>query len=197
MKKYKLVTVKSEISKDSGFKYLRLEYAPADSLSVNGFDADILSALETITNNTQRNIVDVLSSRVFTADGKPDIAASDTFCKTVGPAFKALMEKNILFDVEEVEVKVAPYYRINNGVVDTASSHDTMTVQVVLNPATGQPFVNNAAQGKANSRLRNGTNMYITVENYNKKQQQQAEVTMTDNNVITQLSSATVVDNEF
>ena len=197
MKKYKLVTVKSEVSKDSGFKYLRLEYAPADSLSVNGFDADILSALETITNNTQRNIVDVLSSRVFTADGKPDIAASDTFCKTVGPAFKALMEKNILFDVEEVEVKVAPYYRINNGVVDTASSHDTMTVQVVLNPATGQPFVNNAAQGKANSRLRNGTNMYITVENYNKKQQQQAEVTMTDNNVITQLSSATVVDNEF
>lgn len=197
MKKYKLVTVKSEVSKDSGFKYLRLEYAPADSLSVNGFDADILSALETITNNTQRNIVDVLSSRVFTADGKPDIAASDTFCKTVGPAFKALMEKNILFDVEEVEVKVAPYYRINNGVVDTSSSHDTMTVQVVLNPATGQPFVNNAAQGKANSRLRNGTNMYITVENYNKKQQQQAEVTMTDNNVIAQLSSATVVDNEF
>ena len=197
MKKYKLVTVKSEVSKDSGFKYLRLEYAPADSLSVNGFDADILSALETITNNTQRNIVDVLSSRVFTADGKPDIAASDTFCKTVGPAFKALMEKNILFDVEEVEVKVAPYYRINNGVVDTASSHDTMTVQVVLNPATGQPFVNNAAQGKANSRLRNGTNMYITVENYNKKQQQQAEVTMTDNNVIAQLSSASVVDNEF
>ena len=194
MKKYKLVTVKSEVSKDSGFKYLRLEYAPADSLSVNGFDADILSALETITNNTQRNIVDVLSSRVFTADGKPDIAASDTFCKTVGPAFKALMEKNILFDVEEVEVKVAPYYRINNGVVDTASSHDTMTVQVVLNPATGQPFVNNAAQGKANSRLRNGTNMYITVENYNKKQQQQAEVTMTDNNVITQLSSASVDD---
>ena len=197
MKKYKLVTVKSEVSKDSGFKYLRLEYAPADSLSVNGFDADILSALETITNNTQRNIVDVLSSRVFTADGKPDIAASDTFCKTVGPAFKALMEKNILFDVEEVEVKVAPYYRINNGVVDTSSSHDTMTVQVVLNPATGQPFVNNAAQGKANSRLRNGTNMYITVENYNKKQQQQAEVTMTDNNVIDQLSSASVVDNEF
>lgn len=197
MKKYKLVTVKSEVSKDSGFKYLRLEYAPADSLSVNGFDADILSALETITNNTQRNIVDVLSSRVFTADGKPDIAASDTFCKTVGPAFKALMEKNILFDVEEVEVKVAPYYRINNGVVDTSSSHDTMTVQVVLNPATGQPFVNNAAQGKANSRLRNGTNMYITVENYNKKQQQQAEVTMTDNNVITQLSSASIVDNEF
>lgn len=197
MKKYKLVTVKSEISKDSGFKYLRLEYAPADSLSVNGFDADILSALETITNNTQRNIVDVLSSRVFTADGKPDIAASDTFCKTVGPAFKALMEKNILFDVEEVEVKVAPYYRINNGVVDTSSSHDTMTVQVVLNPATGQPFVNNAAQGKANSRLRNGTNMYITVENYNKKQQQQAEVTMTDNDVITQLSSASIVDNEF
>ena len=197
MKKYKLVTVKSEVSKDSGFKYLRLEYAPADSLSVNGFDADILSALETITNNTQRNIVDVLSSRVFTADGKPDIAASDTFCKTVGPAFKALMEKNILFDVEEVEVKVAPYYRINNGVVDTSSSHDTMTVQVVLNPATGQPFVNNAAQGKANSRLRNGTNMYITVENYNKKQQQQAEVTMSDNNVIAQLSSASVVDNEF
>ena len=197
MKKYKLVTVKSEVSKDSGFKYLRLEYAPADSLSVNGFDADILSALETITNNTQRNIVDVLSSRVFTADGKPDIAASDTFCKTVGPAFKALMEKNILFDVEEVEVKVAPYYRINNGVVDTSSSHDTMTVQVVLNPATGQPFVNNAAQGKANSRLRNGTNMYITVENYNKKQQQQAEVTMTDDNVIAQLSSASVVDNEF
>lgn len=197
MKKYKLVTVKSEVSKDSGFKYLRLEYAPADSLSVNGFDADILSALETITNNTQRNIVDVLSSRVFTADGKPDIAASDTFCKTVGPAFKALMEKNILFDVEEVEVKVAPYYRINNGVVDTSSSHDTMTVQVVLNPATGQPFVNNAAQGKANSRLRNGTNMYITVENYNKKQQQQAEVTMSDNDVITQLSSASVVDNEF
>lgn len=197
MKKYKLVTVKSEVSKDSGFKYLRLEYAPADSLSVNGFDADILSALETITNNTQRNIVDVLSSRVFTADGKPDIAASDTFCKTVGPAFKALMEKNILFDVEEVEVKVAPYYRINNGVVDTSSSHDTMTVQVVLNPATGQPFVNNAAQGKANSRLRNGTNMYITVENYNKKQQQQAEVAMSDNNVITQLSSASVVDNEF
>lgn len=197
MKKYKLVTVKSEVSKDSGFKYLRLEYAPADSLSVNGFDADILSALETITNNTQRNIVDVLSSRVFTADGKPDIAASDTFCKTVGPAFKALMEKNILFDVEEVEVKVAPYYRINNGVVDTSSSHDTMTVQVVLNPATGQPFVNNAAQGKANSRLRNGTNMYITVESYNQKQQQQAEVTMSDNNVITQLSSATVVDNEF
>ena len=198
MKKYKLVVVKSEQSKDNGFKYLRLEYAPADSLSVDGFDADILSALTTITNNTQRNIVDVLSSRTFTADGKPDVAASDTFCKTVGPAFKALMEKNILFDVDEVEVKVAPYYRINNGVVDTSTTHDTMTVQVVLNPATGQPFVNNAAQGKANSRLRNGTTMYVTVEAYNKQKQAEASVTTMTDTVTAQLANATVSDdNEF
>lgn len=197
MKKYKLVVVKSETS-ENGFKYLRLEYAPADAVKADGFDADILSALTTITNNTQRNIVDVLSSRTFTADGKPDVAASDTFCKTVGPAFKALMEKNILFDVDEVEVKVAPYYRINNGVVDTSTTHDTMTVQVVLNPATGQPFVANAAQGKANSRLRNGTNMYITVEAYNKQKQAEASVTTMTGNVATQLANATVEDdNEF
>ena len=196
--KYKLVLVKKETSKDSGFKYLRLEYAPADEVKADGFDADILSALSTITNNTERKIVDVLSSRTFTADGKPDVAASDTFCKTVGPAFKALMEKNILFDVDEVEVKVAPYYRINNGVVDTSTTHDTMTVQIVLNPATGQPFVNNAAQGKANSRLRNGTTMYVTVEAYNKQKQAEASVTTMTDAVTAQLANATVTDdNEF
>ena len=196
--KYKLVLVKKETSKDSGFKYLRLEYAPADEVKADGFDADILSALSTITNNTERKIVDVLSSRTFTADGKPDVAASDAFCKTVGPAFKALMEKNILFDVDEVEVKVAPYYRINNGVVDTSTTHDTMTVQIVLNPATGQPFVNNAAQGKANSRLRNGTTMYVTVEAYNKQKQAEASVTTMTDAVTAQLANATVTDdNEF
>ena len=198
MKKYKLVLVKKETSKDSGFKYLRLEYAPVDEVKADGFDTDILSALSTITNNTERKIVDVLSSRTFTADGKPDVAASDAFCKTVGPAFKALMEKNILFDVDEVEVKVAPYYRINNGVVDTSTTHDTMTVQVVLNPATGQPFVNNAAQGKANSRLRNGTSMYITVEAYNRQKQAEASVTTMTGDVTAQLATATVGDdNEF
>ena len=51
MKKYKLVVVKSETS-ENGFKYLRLEYAPADAVKADGFDADILSALTTITNNT-------------------------------------------------------------------------------------------------------------------------------------------------
>ena len=198
MKKYKLVVVKSEQSKDNGFKYLRLEYAPADSLSVDGFDADILAALTTITNNTQRNIVDVLSSRQFNADGTPNIDASDKFCKEVGPAFKALKEKNILFDVEDVEVKVSPYYRVNNGVADTSTTFDTMTVQVVLNPATGQPFVANAAQGKANSRLRNGASMYITVEAYNKSQQAEASVTTMTDNVTAQLANATVSDdNEF
>ena len=198
MKKYKLVVVKSEQSKDNGFKYLRLEYAPADSLSVDGFDADILSALTTITNNTQRNIVDVLSSRTFTADGKPDVAASEKFCNEVGPAFGTLKEKGILFDVEDVEVKVSPYYRINGGVVDTSATYDTMTVQVVLNPATGQPFVNNAAQGKANSRLRNGTSMYVTVEAYNKQKQAEASVTTMTDNVAAQLANATVTDdNEF
>ena len=197
MKKYKLVVVKSEAS-ENGFKYLRLEYAPADAVKADGFDADILSALTTITNNTQRNIVDVLSSRTFTADGKPDVDASDKFCKTVGPAFKALMEKNILFDVEDVEVKVSPYYRLNNGVADTSTTFDTMTVQVVLNPATGQPFVNNAAQGKANSRLRNGTSMYITVEAYNKQKQAEASVTTMTDTVTAQLANATVSDdNEF
>lgn len=197
MKKYKLVVVKSETS-ENGFKYLRLEYAPADSLSVDGFDADILSALTTITNNTQRNIVDVLSSRQFNADGTPNIDASDKFCKEVGPAFKALKEKNILFDVEDVEVKVSPYYRVNNGVADTSVTYDTMVVQVVLNPATGQPFVANAAQGKANSRLRNGTNMYITVEAYNKQQQAEAAVTTLSGNAAAQLANATVEDdNEF
>ena len=196
--KYKLVLVKSEQSKDSGFKYLRLEYAPADEVKAEGFDAKILSAFTTITNNTERKIVDVLSSRTFTADGKPDIAASEAFCKTVGPAFKTLMENNILFDVEDVEVKVAPYYSLNNGVADTSTTHDTMTVQVVLNPATGRPFVANAAQGKANSRLRNGTTMYITVEAYNKQKQAEASVTTMTDTVTTQLANATVADdNEF
>ena len=197
MKKYKLVVVKSETS-ENGFKYLRLEYAPADAVKADGFDADILSALTTITNNTQRNIVDVLSSRQFNADGTPNIDASDKFCKEVGPAFKALKEKNILFDVEDVEVKVSPYYRINGGVVDTSVTYDKMTVQVVLNPATGQPFVANAAQGKANSRLRNGTTMYITVEAYNKQKQAEASVTTMTDNVAAQLANATVTDdNEF
>ena len=197
MKKYKLVVVKSETS-ENGFKYLRLEYAPADAVKADGFDADILSALTTITNNTQRNIVDVLSSRQFNADGTPNIDASDKFCKEVGPAFKALKEKNILFDVEDVEVKVSPYYRINNGVVDTSVTYDKMTVQVVLNPATGQPFVANAAQGKANSRLRNGTTMYVTVEAYNKQKQAEASVTTMTDTVAAQLANATVTDdNEF
>ena len=197
MKKYKLVLVKSETS-ENGFKYLRLEYAPADAVKADGFDADILSALTTITNNTQRNIVDVLSSRQFNADGTPNIDASDKFCKEVGPAFKALKEKNILFDVEDVEVKVSPYYRLNNGVVDTSVTYDKMTVQVVLNPATGQPFVANAAQGKANSRLRNGTNMYVTVEAYNKQKQAEASVTTMTDTVTAQLANATVTDdNEF
>ena len=198
MKKYKLVLVKKETSKDSGFKYLRLEYAPADEVKADGFNADILSALTTITNNTQRNIVDVLSSRTFTADGKPDVAASDKFCNEVGPAFGTLKEKGILCDVEDVEVKVSPYYRINGGVVDTSATYDTITVQVVLNPATGQPFVNNAAQGKANSRLRNGTSMYITVEAYNKQKQAEASVTTMTDAVTAQLATATVGDdNEF
>ena len=196
--KYKLVLVKKETSKDSGFNYLRLEYAPADEVKAEGFDADILSALSTITNNTERKIVDVLSSRTFTSDGKPDIAASEAFCKTVGPAFKALMEKNILFDVEEVEVNVAPYYSLSNGVADTSTTHTTMKVQVVLNPATGRPFVANAAQGKANSRLRNGTNMYVTVESYNKQKQAEASVTTMTDTVTAQLANATVTDdNEF
>ena len=196
--KYKLVLVKKETSKDSGFKYLRLEYAPADEVNAEGFDTDILSALSTITNNTERKIVDVLSSRTFTADGKPDIAASDAFCKTVGPAFKELMENNLLFDVEEVEVNVAPYYSLNNGVADRSTTHTTMKVQVVLNPATGRPFVANAAQGKANSRLRNGTTMYITVEAYNKQKQAEASVTTMTDTVTAQLANATVTDdNEF
>lgn len=195
--KYKLVLVKKETSKDSGFNYLRLEYAPADEVKAEGFDAEILSALSTITNNTERTIVDVLSSRKFTADGKPDIAASEAFCKTVGPAFKALMEKNILFDVEEVEVNVAPYYSLSNSVADTSTTHTTMKVQVVLNPATGRPFVANAAQGKANSRLRNGTTMYITVEAYNKQKQAEASVTTMTDTVTAQLANATVDDNEF
>lgn len=195
--KYKLVLVKKETSKGSGFNYLRLEYAPADEVKAEGFDAEILSALSTITNNTERKIVDVLSSRTFTADGKPDIAASEAFCKTVGPAFKALMEKNILFDVEEVEVNVAPYYSLSNGVADTSTTHTTMKVQVVLNPATGRPFVANAAQGKANSRLRNGTTMYITVEAYNKQKQAEASVTTMTDTVTAQLANATVDDNEF
>ena len=73
-----------------------------------------------------------------------------------------------------------------------------MTVQIVLNPATGQPFVNNAAQGKANSRLRNGTNMYITVEAYNKQKQAEASVTTMTDTVTAQLANATVSDdNEF
>ena len=116
----------------------------------------------------------------------------------VGPAFGTLKEKGILFDVEDVEVKVSPYYRINGGVVDTSVTYDKMTVQVVLNPATGQPFVANAAQGKANSRLRNGTTMYVTVEAYNKQKQAEASVTTMTDNVAAQLATATVGDdNEF
>ena len=196
--KYKLVLVKKETSKDSGFKYLRLEYAPTDEVKAEGFDTEILSALSTITNNTERKIVDVLSSRTFTADGKPDIAASEKFCNEVGPAFGTLKEKGILFDVEEVEVNVAPYYSLSNGVADTSTTHTTMKVQIVLNPATGRPFVANAAQGKANSRLRNGTTMYITVEAYNKQKQAEASVTTMTDTVTTQLANATVADdNEF
>ena len=195
--KYKLVLVKKETSKDSGFKYLRLEYAPADEVKAEGFDTDILSALSTITNNTERKIVDVLSSRTFSADGNPDVAASEKFCNEVGPAFGTLKEKGILFDVEEVEVNVAPYYSLNNGVADTSTTHTTMKVQVVLNPATGRPFVANAAQGKANSRLRNGTTMYITVEAYNKQKQAETSVTAIADDVTAQLANATVDDNEF
>ena len=195
--KYKLVLVKKETS-ENGLKYLRLEYAPADEVKVEGFDDKILSALSTITNNTERKIVDVLSSRQFNADGTPDIAAAEKFCNEVGPAFGTLKEKGILFDVEEVEVNVAPYYSLSNGVADTSATHTTMKVQVVLNPATGRPFVANAAQGKANSRLRNGTTMYITVEAYNKQKQAEASVTTMTDNVAAQLANATVGDeNEF
>ena len=195
--KYKLVLVKKETS-ENGLKYLRLEYAPADEVKVEGFDDKILSALSTITNNTERKIVDVLSSRQFNADGTPDIAAAEKFCNEVGPAFGTLKEKGILFDVEEVEVNVAPYYSLSNGVADTSATHTTMKVQVVLNPATGRPFVANAAQGKANSRLRNGTTMYITVEAYNKQKQAEASVTTMTGDVAAQLATATVGDdNEF
>ena len=195
--KYKLVLVKKETS-ENGLKYLRLEYAPADEVKVEGFDDKILSALSTITNNTERKIVDVLSSRQFNADGTPDIAAAEKFCNEVGPAFGTLKEKGILFDVEEVEVNVAPYYSLSNGVADTSATHTTMKVQVVLNPATGRPFVANAAQGKANSRLRNGTTMYVTVEAYNKQKQAEASVTTMTDTVTAQLANATVTDdNEF
>ena len=195
--KYKLILVKKETS-ENGLKYLRLEYAPADEVKVEGFDDKILSALSTITNNTERKIVDVLSSRQFNADGTPDIAAAEKFCNEVGPAFGTLKEKGILFDVEEVEVNVAPYYSLSNGVADTSATHTTMKVQVVLNPATGRPFVANAAQGKANSRLRNGTTMYITVEAYNKQKQAEASVTTMTGDVAAQLATATVGDdNEF
>lgn len=193
MKKYKLVLVKKETS-EKGFKYLRLEYAPAEDVKAEGYDAEALTAFTTITNRTQRKIVDVLSSRQFNADGTPDIAASEKFCSEVGPAFGVLKDKGILFDVEDVEVKVAPYYSLNNGVADTSVTHDTMVVQVVLNPVTGQPFVANAAQGKANSRLRNGTSMYITVEAYNKQQQAESSVTTLSGNAAAQLANATVED---
>ena len=195
--KYKLVLVTKETS-ENGLTYLRLEYAPADEVKVEGFDDKILSALSTITNNTERKIVDVLSSRQFNADGTPDIAAAEKFCNEVGPAFGTLKEKGILFDVEEVEVNVAPYYSLSNGVADTSATHTTMKVQVVLNPATGRPFVANAAQGKANSRLRNGTTMYITVEAYNRQKQAEASVTTMTGDVTAQLATATVGDeNEF
>lgn len=170
----------SSVSKQAstnGFEYLRVEYtqkAQPNAQQANQANYAILAKLGAAMS---RPLVEVYSSRKF-VNGQPDLQAAHVWVEQMYPIFDELGRAQQVFDVEHVTVEVAPYYRINNGNVDTTQVHNTLDVDLVLNPLTGQPFTANAAQTKANSRLRNGSTMYITVDEYNKQQavipQQQA-----------------------
>ena len=162
----------SSVSKQTstnGFEYLRVEYtqkAQPDAQQANQTNYATLAKLGAAMS---RPLVEVYSSRKF-INGQPDLQSAHAWVEQMFPIFDELGKAQQVFEVEHVVVEVTPYYRINNGNVDTTQAHNTLDVDLVLNPLTGQPFTTNAAQTKANSRLRNGSTMYITVEEYNKQQ---------------------------
>ena len=174
-KKVILTSVKIETSKN-GVQYLRLEYGDVPVASTNPAHAALAETLGLIHANTAKTITDVMSSSKFTTDasGKqvPDLAASTAWCQQMGPAFGKLKEAKFEFTAREYTVTVAPYYRINNGVVDTSVQYDTLNVWCILDPMTNEPWTPNAPQSKADSRLRNGGSMYQLVSTYAKVQAQ-------------------------
>ena len=170
----------SSVSKQTstnGFEYLRVEYTQKIQVNAQQANQANYTALAKLGAAMAKPLVEVYSSRKFN-NGQPDLQAAHAWVEQMYPIFDELGKAQQVFEVEHVMVDVAPYYRINNGNVDTSQVHNTLDVDLVLNPLTGQPFTTNAAQTKANSRLRNGSTMYITVDEYNKQQaitpQQQA-----------------------
>ena len=196
MKKAKLSKVSVKTS-DSGVKYLRLEYQyVADKVELEGVSEDIMKLLDQVEENTARPLVDVMSSSKFKEDGTPDKEANEQWVEKMKPIFVALGKAGFVFDVETKAVPVEPYYRISKGSVNTAVSYNTIDIDCVLNPKTKLPWIQNAYQNKADSRLRNGTNMYITVAAYEKKQAQQAEVEDSELDTITSALQTAVSPDE-
>ena len=196
MKKAKLSKVSVKTS-DSGVKYLRLEYQyVADKVELEGVSEDIMKLLDQVEENTARPLVDVMSSGKFKEDGTPDKEANEEWVNKMKPIFVALGKAGFVFDVETKAVPVEPYYRISKGSVNTAVSYNTIDIDCVLNPKTKLPWIQNAYQNKADSRLRNGTNMYITVAAYEKKQAQQAEVEDSELDTITSALETAVSPDE-
>ena len=195
MKKAKLSKVSVKES-ESGVKYLRLEYQyVADKVELEGVSEDIMKLLDQVEENTARPLVDVMSSGKFKEDGTPDKEANEEWVNKMKPIFIALGKAGFVFDVETKAVPVEKYYRISKGSVNTSVAYDTIDVDCVLNPKTKLPWIQNAYQNKADSRLRNGTSMYITVAAYEKKQSQQAEVEVSELDTITSaLQEATYPD---
>ena len=177
-KKVVLTTVRIDKS-DKDVPFLRLEY---DSVPVvnESLDSSVAQTIALISANVSKPIIDVMSSSKFTTDANgnqtPDIAAATEWCNKMGPAFGALKKAQFQFTAREYEVKVQPYYRKNSdGSVNTSIVYDTMSVWVILNPQTNEPWTPNTPQSKANSRLKNGGNMYQLVSTYQKVQGQQAQ----------------------
>lgn len=176
MKKAKLSKVSTKTS-ESGVKYLRLEYQLLSSSSkkVDGADDELMKLFDQVEEGTSKPLVDVMSAGKFLDDGSPDKQAAEEWVDKMKPVFTAIGKKGFIFDVETQEVPVSPYYKIRKGVVDTNTVYKTISIDCVLNPKTGLPWINNAFQSKADSRLTNGTSMYITVEAYKKRASQQDE----------------------
>lgn len=197
MKKAKLSKVSVKTS-DSGVKYLRLEYQyVAEKVELDGVSDDIMKLLDQVEENTARPLVDVMSAGKFNDDGTPDKEANEAWVEKMKPIFSALGKAGFVFDVETKQVPVEPYYRISKGQVNTSVIYEAIEIDCVLNPKTKLPWISNAFQSKADSRLRNGTNMYITVSAYKKKAEQQAEASSSDLDAITSaLSTAVSADEE-
>lgn len=181
----------SSVSKQTstnGFEYLRVEYTQKAQPNAQQANQANYATLAKLGAAMSRPLVEVYSSRKFN-NGQPDLQAAHAWVEQMYPIFDELGKAQQVFDVEHVTVEVAPYYRINNGNVDTTQVHNTLDVDLVLNPLTGQPFTQNAAQTKANSRLRNGSAMYITVDEYNKQQAVMPQQQAGNNNALGGLAS--------